>query len=185
MKEVIKKDTVNSGLPRLVLDAAFVIMIAAAVCSHHSINEWMMVNIPVVNSLLTTLGMVVIYYAFLRGMKALPHPLTWLWWVVIGLNLAGFVLSCFGDALHSVNAAAATVLPLAYLPLGILIMIWYRGRLGAVGLWMIIRILAVNLIPVFFYLAGALESSWGLIVMEVITIGIELWYAWVLRRVLV
>ena len=100
------------------------------------------------------------------------------------LNLLGFVLSCFGEALHSVNAAAATALPLVYLPLGILLVVWYRGRLGKVGLWMVIRILVVNLIPVLFYGAGLLDNEWGLIVMEVITISVDIWYAWVLRRVL-
>ena len=59
------------------------------------------------------------------------------------------------------------------------------GRLGKAGLWMIIRILIVNLIPVLFYVTGLLESSWGLAIMEIITISTELWYAWALRRVLV
>ena len=59
------------------------------------------------------------------------------------------------------------------------------GRLGKAGLWIIIRILIVNLIPVLFYVTGLLESSWGLAIMEIITISTELWYAWALRRVLV
>ena len=64
-------------------------------------------------------------------------------------------------------------------------MVWYRGRLGKVGQWMIIRILVVNLVPVLFYVVGLLESSWGLIIMEIITISVDIWYAWVLRKVLV
>ena len=185
MKEKSQIDSLKSGLPRLVLDLAFVIMILAALCSYHSVNEWMLAKVNILYAVLTTLGMVVIYYACMRGMKKLSHPLTWLWWVVIGMNLVGFVLSCCGDALHDVNAATATLLPLVYLPLGILLLVWYRGRLASVGHWMIIRILVVNLVPVFFYLAGLLETTWGVIVMEVITIGVDLWYAWVLRRVLV
>ena len=185
MRNKIQIDTISSGLPRPVLDSAFAVMVLAAVCSHHTLSEWLMLNAPVLNALLSTVGMVVIYYAYLRGMKELPHPLTVLWWITIGLNLLGFVLSCFGEALHAVSAITATLLPLIYLPLGILIFVWYRGRLGAVGMWMIVRILVLNLVPVFFYMAGLLESSWGLIVMEVVTIGTDLWYAWVLRRVLV
>ena len=64
-------------------------------------------------------------------------------------------------------------------------MIWYRGRLGKVGQWMIIRILVVNLVPVLFYVTGLFEFSWGLIIMELITISADIWYAWVLRKVLV
>ena len=184
MKEKTRIDSLESGLPHLVLNSAFVIMVLAALCSYHTVNEWLLAHAPLLNAVLTTLGMVVIYYACLRGMKPLPHPLTWLWWAAIGLNLAGFVLSCFGEALHAVNAAAATALPLVYLPLGILLFVWYRGQLASAGLWMVIRILVVNLVPVFFYMAGLLDTTWGLIVMEVVTICVDIWYAWTLRRVL-
>lgn len=184
MKTTTQIDSIRSGMPRVVLDASFIVMVLAALCSHHVVSEWMMVHAPVLNAFLTTTGMVVIYYACMRGMKGLPHPLRWLWWAVIGLNLLGFVLSCLGDKLHALNAGTATLLPLVYLPLGTLIFVWYRGRLGSVGLWMVIRILVVNLVPVLFYMAGILETGWGLWVMEVITIGVDLWYAWTLRRVL-
>lgn len=177
-------NTIKSGLPRPVLDAAFAVMIAAAVCSHHTIQEWLYNHAPIPFAIITTLGMVTIYYAFLRGMKPLHHPFTVLWWIAIAANILGFLIVCLGDKLHGVSAIIATLLPLIYLPLGILIFIWYRGRLGRAGLWMAIRILVLNLVPVLFYVAGLLEKDWGLVVMEIITIGIELWYAWALRRVL-
>ena len=185
MNNWTKRDSLSCGIPRGVIEAAFCIMIAAAICSWHSINGWMSVHIPVVLGLLNTVGMVVLYYAIMRGMKTLEHPLTALWWIVIGVNLADFVIFCFGDAAHGVSAVTATALPLVYLPLGILIYIWYRGHLGQVGLWMVIRILVVNLVPVLFYLAGLLEYVWGTVLMEVITIGVDICYAWVLRRGLV
>jgi len=178
-------DTLSCRIPRGVIEAAFCIMIAAAICSWHSINEWMLAHIPVVLGLVNTVGMVILYYAIMRGMKPLEHPLTVLWWIVIGVNLAGFVIYCIGDAAHGVSAITATALPLVYLPLGILIYVWYRGHLGQAGLWMVIRILVVNLIPVLFYMAGLLECSWGIVLMEVLTIGVDICYAWALRRVLV
>lgn len=177
-------DTIQSGLPRPVLDASFAVMIAAAVCSHHSIQEWLLNYAPIPFAILTTLGMVIIYYAFLRGMKTLHHPLTVLWWITIAANILGFLIVCLGDKFHGVSAIVATFLPLIYLPLGGLLFIWYRGRLGLAGLWMAIRILVLNLVPVLFYVTGLLEKTWGMLVMEIITIGIELWYAWTLRRVL-
>lgn len=175
---------IQSGLPRPVLDAAFVVMIAAAVCSHHSIQEWLFNRAPMPFAIITTLGMIIIYYAFLRGMKSLHHPFTVLWWIAIAANILDFLIVCLGDNFHGVSAISAALLPLIYLPLGILIFIWYRGRLGQAGLWMAIRILVLNLVPVLFYVAGLLEKDWGLVLMEIITIGIELWYAWALRRVL-
>ena len=185
MKNRTKRDSLSCGIPRGVIEAAFWIMIAAAICSWHSVNDWMLAHIPVVLGLVNTVGMVIMYYGFMRGMKPLEHPLTVLWWIAIGLNLADFVLFCFGDAAHEISAITSTALPLVYLPLGILIYVWYRGHLGQAGLWMVIRILVVNLVPVLFYLAGLLDLSWGLILMEVLTIGADICYAWALRRVLV
>lgn len=178
-------DTLSSGLPRAVIEAAFVIMLLAAVCSCVPVNTWMLSHIPVTTGLINTLGMVVLYYAILRGMKGLSHPLTVLWWIAIGMNLLGFILYCFGEAASGVSAVVATTLPIIYLPLGILLIVWYRGNLCQVGIWMIVRILVVNLVPVLFYVSGLMEHNWGITVMDVITIGVEIWYAWTLRSVLV
>ena len=177
-------DSLNSGIPRPVIDVAFALMVLAAICSYGTIHEWLYQRVPVLLGLLNTVGMVILYFAIMRGMKSLPHPLTVLWWVAIGVNLLDFVVYCLGDAAHGFAAATATALPLIYLPLGILIVVWYRGRLGQVGLWMVLRILIVNLVPVLFYVTGLLDSTWGLLAMELITIGTDIWYAWVLRRVL-
>ena len=84
-------NTIQSGLPRPVLDAAFAVMIAAAVCSHHTIQEWLYNHAPIPFAIITTLGMVIIYYAFLRGMKPLHHPFTVLWWIAIAANILGFL----------------------------------------------------------------------------------------------
>lgn len=101
------------------------------------------------------------------------------------MNLLGFVLFCLGERAQGLSAITATLLPLIYLPLGILLLVWHRGNLGNTGMWMIVRILVVNLVPVFFYILGLIESKWGLIAMDLITISIEILYAWVLRRLLV
>ncbi|MBQ6761617.1 MAG: hypothetical protein IJP49_02590 [Bacteroidales bacterium] len=185
MNKQLQIDSLQSGLPRPVIEAAFVIMVLSAICTYGPVNTWMSSHIPVVAGLVHTVGMVVIYYAFLRGMKGLPHPLTVLWWIAIGLNLCDFVILCLGESMAGLSAATATALPLIYIPLGAFLLVWYRGRLGNAGFWMIVRILVVNLVPVLFYVTGLLESAWGLAVMEMITISVEIWFAWTLRRVLV
>lgn len=184
MKNRTRIDSLHSGFPPLVIETAFVIMVLAAICSYGTFQSWLYQHVPVLLGLLNTVGMVTLYLAILRGMKPLPHPLTVLWWIAIGVNLLDFVIFCLGDAAHGIAAVSATALPLVYLPLGILIYIWYQGRLGKVGLWMVLRILIINLVPVLFFVTGLLDHSWGLIAMEVITIAADLWYAWVLRRVL-
>lgn len=185
MKTSTQINSLHSGLPRMLIEFAFALMVLSAVCTYGPVQSWMISHIPILTGLLNTAGMVVMYYAMLRGMKGLPHPLTALWWIAIGMNLLGFVFFCLGEPAHGLSAAFATLLPLIYLPLGILLLIWYRGYLGNVGMWMTLRILIVNLIPVLFYVTGLLEFRWGLIAMEVITISADLLYAWALRRVLV
>lgn len=185
MANRLQIDTLSSGFPRFVIETAFAIMVLAAICSYGSIQNWLNQHAPVLLALLNTVGMVTLYLAIQRGMKSLPHPLTALWWIAIGINLLDFVIFCLGDADFGLSAVTATVLPLIYLPLGILIFVWYRGRLGQVGMWMVLRILIVTLVPVLFYVTGLLKLSWGVLAMEIITIATEIWYAWVLRRVLV
>ncbi len=85
----------ESGLKRWIIEAAFAIMVISAICTTTSILNWMRAEQPLVNALLQTLGMVVIYWAYLRGMKKLSRPLTTLWWLAITLNLLGFLCSAF------------------------------------------------------------------------------------------
>lgn len=185
MNKQLQVDSLQSGLPRPVIESAFAVMVISAICSYVPVNNWMYLHIPVVLGLIHTVGEAVIYYAFLRGMKGLAHPLTALWWIAIVVNLCDFVIFCLGESMHDLSAATATALPLIYIPLGTLLMVWYRGRLGQVGFWTIIRILVTILVPVLFYVIGLLESSWGSAVMEIVTISVDIWYAWILRSVLV
>lgn len=185
MNKQLQVDSLQSGLPRPVIESAFAVMVLSAICSYVPVNNWMYSHIPVVLGLIHTAGDAVIYYAFLRGMKGLAHPLTALWWIAIVVNLFDFVIFCLGESMHSLSAATATALPFIYIPLGTLLLVWYRGRLGKAGMWMIIRILVTILVPVLFYVIGLLESSWGRAVMEIVTISVEIWYVWILRSVLV
>ena len=178
MRTISRIDYLDSGLSRPVIEAAIIIMYASAILSYSPVSCWMSERIPFVQALINTVGMVIVYYAYLRGMKPLQHPLTVLWWITIGFNI-------LGDSASMADAAVAAALPLIYLPLGILIMVWYRGNLEHAGILMIIRILVVSLVPVAFYLLGLLEKTSWRIIQEVITIGVELVYVWALRRTLI
>ena len=171
----------DSGLPKWVIMAAFVIMVVAAVCTITQIDLWLKEHAPVAIALINTVGMVTMYYATMRGMKRLYHPLTALWIIVIALNIVGFFTILFEAALPEVSFITACALPLAYLPLGALIIIWYRGRLQQVGIWMIIRILVVFLLPIAWYM---LEIGLNDLYMDAIIVIIELIYAWQFYRLL-
>ena len=171
----------DSGLPKWVITAAFVIMVVAAVCTVTPIDHWMKEHASLGIALINTVGMVAMYYAAMRGMKRLYHPLTALWIIVLVLNIVSFISILFEAALPEVSFIIACTLPLAYLPLGALIIIWYRGRLQQVGIWMIVRILVVFLLPIAWYLLGiGLDDLF----MDAIIVIIELIYAWQFYRLL-
>ena len=171
----------DSGLPKWVITAAFVIMVAAAVCTITQIDHWMKEHASLGIALINTVGMVTMYYAMMRGMKRLYHPLTALWIIVLVLNIVSFISILFEAALPEVSFIIACALPLAYLPLGALIIIWYRGRLQQVGIWMIVRILVVFLLPIAWYLLGVGLND---LFMDAIIVIIELIYAWQFYRLL-
>lgn len=171
----------DSGLPKWVITAAFVIMVVAAVCTVTPIDHWMKEHASLGIALINTVGMVAMYYAAMRGMKRLYHPLTALWIIVLVLNIVSFISILFESALPEVSFIIACALPLAYLPLGALIIIWYRGRLQQVGIWMIVRILVVFLLPIAWYLLGiGLDDLF----MDAVIVIIELIYAWQFYRLL-
>ena len=171
----------TSGLPQWVIIAAFIIMVAAAICTITQIDSWFKEHASVAIALINTVGMVTMYYATMRGMKRLYHPLSALWIIVIALNIISFVAIMFEEALPEVSFVVACALPLCYLPLGALIIIWYRGLLQRLGIWMIVRILVIFLLPIAWYMLGIGLSD---ITLDAIIVIIELIYAWQFYRLL-
>lgn len=171
----------TSGLPQWVIIAAFIIMVAAAICTITQIDSWFKEHASVAIALINTVGMVTMYYATMRGMKRLYHPLSALWIIVIALNIVSFVAIMFEEALPEVSFVVACALPLCYLPLGALIIIWYRGLLQRLGIWMIVRILVIFLLPIAWYMLGIGLSD---ITLDAIIVIIELIYAWQFYRLL-
>ena len=171
----------DSGLPQWVIASAFIIMVVAAICTITQIDLWLKERVPIVIALINTVGMVTMYYATMRGMKPLYHPLKALWIVVLALRIASFISSLFEAAMPEVSFITACALPLTYLPLGALITIWYRGRMQQVGIWMIVRILVVFLLPIAWYM---LEIGLNNLFMDAIIVIIELIYAWQFYRLL-
>ena len=174
-------DHLDSGLPKWVITAAFVIMVAAAICTISQIDSWMKEHASIAIALINTVGMIAMYYATMRGMKRLYHPPTVLWIIVLVLNVVSFISIIFESALPEVSYIAACALPLAYLPLGALITIWYRGRMQQVGIWMIVRILVDFFLPIAWYMLGIGLND---IFLDSIIVVTELIYAWQFYRLL-
>lgn len=174
-------DHLTSGLPRWFITTAFIIMVVAAIFTITSLDSWGKENAPLAIALINTVGMVIMYYATMRGMKRLYHPLTALWIIVLVLNIISFISILIEPALPEVSFITACALPLAYLPLGTLITIWYRGRMQQVGIWMIVRILVVFFLPIAWYMLGIGLND---IFLDSIIVVTELIYAWQFYRLL-
>ena len=176
---------VDSGLPRWLIEAAFVCCLMQAVCNWSPLLHWMEEHASWALAVIQTFGALVIYIGLLRGMKPLYRPMTVGWWIVIALNIAGFVAVMIPALMGPVGLPVAVSLMVVYLPLGCAIAYCYRGRLRQVGIWMALYILISSIVPVLTYLLFPADSWIGNLSLEVSTIAVIVIYAWALRRVLV
>ena len=176
---------VDSGLPRWLIEAAFVCYLLQAAINWSPLMHWMEEHAPLASAIIQTFGALVMYFGLMRGMKSLYKPMTVAWWIVIALNIAGFVPLLFPVLIVTVGLPIAVSLMLVYLPFGCLIAFCYRGRLRQVGIWMALYILISSIIPVLSFLLFGPESGLANLPMEIPTIAVIVIYAWVQRRVLV
>ena len=178
-------DHVDSGLPRWLIEVAFVCYLLQAAINWAPLMHWVEDHSPLALAVIQTFGALVMYFGLMRGMKPLYRPMTVAWWIVIALNIAGFVPLLFPALMETVGLPIAVSLMLVYLPLGCAIAFCYRGRLCQVGIWMALYILISSIIPVVSYLLVGPESGLANLPMEIPTIAVIVIYGWVQRRVLV
>lgn len=176
---------VDSGLPRWLIEAAFVCYLLQAAINWSPLMHWMEAHAPFASAIVQTFGAVVMYVGLLRGMKPLYRPMTVVWWIVIALNIAGFFTQLIPTVMYTLGLPVAVSLMLVYLPFGCAIAFNYRGWLRQVGIWMALYILISAIIPVVSYLLVGPESGLANLPMEIPTIGVIVIYAWVQRKVLV
>ena len=176
----------DSGLPRWLVEMAFVCYLLQAVVNWAPLLNWMNdAHLSWARGIVQTFGAVVMYIGLMRGMKPLYRPFKVWWWIVIALNLAGFVTELVPAIMYSIGLPVAVSLMLVYLPLGSLILFNYCGRLRQVGLWMVLYILISSIIPIVSFLLVGSDSGLANLPMEIPTIVVIVVYAWVQRRVLI
>ena len=178
-------DYVESGLPRWLIEVAFVCYLLQATINWTPLMHWMEEHAPLASAIIQTFGALVMYFGLMRGMKPLYMPMTAAWWIVIVLNIAGFVPLLFPSLIEVLGLPVAVSLMLVYLPFGCAIAYNYRGRLRQVGIWMALYILISSIIPVLWFLLGGYDSKLITYLMEISTIGVIIIYAWVQRRALI
>ena len=178
-------DYVESGLPRWLIEAAFVCFLLQSASNWTPLMHWMEAHVPLALAAVQTFGSLVMYVGLMRGMKPLYRPMTAAWWVVIALNIAGVLPYLAPGLLYTIGLPLAVSLMLIYLPLGMAIAICYRGRLRWVGVCMALYILISSIVPVLSLLLFGPESGLANLPLEIPTVGIIAIYGWTMRRVLV
>ena len=176
---------VDSGLPRWLIEAAFVCYLLQAAINWSPLMHFMDEHAPFASAVIQTFGALVMYFGLMRGMKPLYRPMTIAWWIVIALNIAGFVTQMIPAIMYTIGLPVTVSLMLVYLPFGCAIAYNYRGRLRHVGIWMALYILISSIIPVVSFLLVGPESGLANLPMEIPTIAVIIIYAWVQRRVLI
>ena len=176
---------VESGLPRWLIEVAFVCYLLQAAINWSPLMHWMETHAPLASAVIQTFGALVMYFGLMRGMKQLYRPMTVAWWIVIALNIAGFLTSAIPAIMYTIGLPIAVSLMLVYLPFGCAIAYTYRGWLRQVGIWMALYILISSIIPVLSYLLFGPESGLANLPLEIPTIAVIIIYAWAQRRVLV
>lgn len=185
-KEIrFRVDYVESGLPRWLIEAAFVCLLLESASNWTPLMHWMEAHAPLALAAVQTFGPLVMYVGLMRGMKPLYRPMTAAWWVVIALNIAGVLPYLAPGLLYTIGLPLAVSLMLIYLPLGMAIAICYRGRLRWVGVCMALYILISSIVPVLSLLLFGPESGLANLPLEIPTVGIIAIYGWTMRRVLV
>jgi len=175
---------VASGLPRWLIEAAFVCYLLQAVSNWGPLLHWMETHASFALAAIQTFGALVMYFGLMRGMKPLYRPMTIAWWIVIVLNIAGFFTEMIPAVRYTIGLPVAVSLMLVYLPLGISIAICYRGRLRWVGVWMALYIFISNIFPVVSYLLVGAASGLSNLPLEIPTMAVIVLYGWSQRRVL-
>ncbi len=177
---------VDSGLPSWLIEAAFMCYLLQAVLNWVPLLHWVNDHhLSWARGIVQTFGPVVMYVGLMRGMKPLYRPFTVWWWIVIALNLAGFVTELIPALMYSLGLPVAVSLMLVYIPLGSAIAFNYSGRLHQVGLWMVFYIMISSIIPVVSFLLLGSKCGLANLPMEILTIAVIVIYAWVQRRVLI
>lgn len=185
-KEIrFRVDHVESGLPRWLIEAAFVCFLLESASNWTPLMHWMEAHVPLALAAVQTFGPLVMYVGLMRGMKPLYRPMTAAWWVVIALNIAGVLPYLAPGLLYTIGLPLAVSLMLIYLPLGMAIAICYRGRLRWVGVCMALYILISSIVPVLSLLLFGPESGLANLPLEIPTVSIIAIYGWTMRRVLV
>ena len=171
-------NNVESGMPRWLIEVGFVMMAIQAVSTAYDVSSWIETNGMVIpRAVVFLLGDIILYYAMMCGMKPLRHPYTWMWWLLIVLNVIGDITYILPESI--LNLAVAVAQPLAYLPLGISIGCFYRGRLQWVGILMVAFMVTMIILPIMLndFIPYIITDALGTITLIAL--------AWTMRKLLI
>lgn len=134
--------------------------------------------------ILQTAGYILLYWACFRGMRRLPHACTLPWWILL-ISLFLCLISYLDIPNHALalmeRSVANVFIFLCYITIGILILVWFEGRLRTFGIMLLLE--AMGFIPIPF-LSLALFLDERCYYSNLITVPITLGLIWVAGKLL-
>jgi len=173
----------DSRLPKWLIITALILDIAAEVVDYPSIRAFFTGAIAPWGCIFE-LGFIIICFAMMRGMKVLPKKLTAAWWILItGSIMAIPFLTYEFEGVTAVIFELVSILTMtaSVLFIGIMLIIWYEGRLHTTGILLIVNALSNLFIPAValaFLQDERFHSSYIIVGL------IELVFVWVVAKLL-
>lgn len=183
-KRVIRVEHLNARMPDWMIWTGIVLAVIAVLTEWTTLLDFNGYARGIPFAFLQTAGYIILFWALLRGMKKLPRTMAILWWMLI----ICFFLLLFGYMdlpNHAWGVMEMTVanffLFFSYIVLGVLIIVWYEGRLRTFGIMLLLEALGLMVIP-FISLALFLDER--CYYSNFITVPITLGMIWVAGKLL-
>lgn len=183
-KKLVSVQHLDARMPDWLIWAGIILTILAVLTEWTTLVGSLAFAKGIPYGILQTAGYILLYWACFRGMRHLPHSFTLLWWILIAshfLCLIGY-LDIPNHALALMERSVANVfIFLCYITIGILILVWFEGRLRTFGIMLLLE--AMGFIPIPF-LSLALFLDERCYYSNLITVPITLGLIWVAGKLL-
>lgn len=183
-KRIVRVQRLDARVPSWIIWTGIVLAALAALTEWTTLLDFQDYAHGVPYAFVQTVGYIILFWVLLRGMETLPHSLTILWWVLIISNflcLLGYMDLPNHAAALMERTVAGVLIFFSCIMAGILLIVWFEGRLRTLGIMFLLE--AMGFIPIPF-LSLALFLDERCYYSNLITAPITLGLIWVAGKLL-
>ena len=183
-KRIVRVQHLDARVPAWIIWTGIVLAALAALTEWTTLLDFQDYAHGVPYAFVQTVGHIILFWLLLRGMKTLPHSLTILWWVLIintFLCLLGYMDLPNHAAARMERSVAGVLIFFSCIMAGILLIVWFEGRLRTLGILFLLEAMGTLPIP---FLSLALFLDERCYYSNLITAPITLGLIWVAGKLL-